>query len=115
MQAIVRGTNVSDKRKWFKDTVGNADILTGTNRYNRRFQQSRRHLNKFARKMMTNNKGRIYDNVTYKKKSGPLDVLRSKSNSVYDVSNRYDPISMFARLGQKKFGNKQSIKNLKSV
>ena len=124
-----RGTDFSDKRKWFKDMLSDAAILTGTQRYNRRFKQSQEHFDKvaghykgyklsttghslggaIAEHINTNNEGRVYDSITYSRGTGPADVLRKKSNSVYDVSNRYDPISMFARLGNKLSGTKQSI------
>ena len=117
------------KEFFFKDLVSDAAILTGTQRYNRRFKQSQRHFDKVAEQykgyklrttghslggaiaehINTNNKGRVYDSITYSRGSGPADVLKKKSNSVYDVSNRYDPISMFARLGNKLSGNKQTV------
>ena len=124
-----RGTALSDKRKRFKDAVSDLAIAFGAQGANRRFRQSQRHFDKvaghykgyklhttghslggaIAERINTNNKGRVYDSITYSRGTGPMDVLRKKSNSVYDVSNRHDPISMFARLSNTVRGKKQSV------
>ena len=62
-----------------------------------------------AEHIKTNNEGRVYDSITYSRGAGPADLLKKKSNEVYDVCNRWDPISMFARLGNKITGKKQSV------
>ena len=57
----------------------------------------------------TNNQNRVKNSVTFSRGSGPMDLLKKKSNTVYDFSNRYDGISAFARLQNKLSGKKQTV------
>lgn len=121
-----RGTALNKKSR-MKDLLSDWAITTGTEKKNRRFQQSAHHfndvLNKYEKDGYTFNttghslggqiakhvndkyRGKVKDNVVFSRGTGFLEPFRRKYHNTVDISNRHDLISLGARLQ----GGKQII------
>lgn len=126
-----RGTDFSDKKRWHKDLKSDLMIGMGMQGLDPRHRQANRTYDKVKKAMpgyevsvtghslggslanhVAKNRKSSDKAVAFSRGSGPMDLLKKKSNKVLDVSNRYDPISMFARLQNKTQGKEQSINKM---
>mmetsp|Transcript_10329 Transcript_10329/g.13425 ORF Transcript_10329/g.13425 Transcript_10329/m.13425 type:complete len:214 (+) Transcript_10329:301-942(+) len=115
-----RGTDLSDKKRRMKDVYSDLHIAAGTQRKDKRFKQS----NKRFRAMAADDKYKDYKlNVTghslggsltdfvakknedlvntayaFSRGAGPAEAHRLKAKATVDFSNRYDPVSHYARV-----------------
>ena len=124
-----RGTDPHDKKTIVKDFISDAAIFTGTQRFNKRFRKSDDEFQKLKTKyagydvdvtghslggaladyVAKRNIGRIGSAYTYSRGTGPVDMFRNSSYKTFDISNRFDPISLSGRIGNKVHKNKQEV------
>lgn len=127
-----RGTDMADKKRWHKDVRSDFLIATGLQNLDPRHRQAHRHLQKVkstlkgydidvtghslggsvANYVTKKNPDVVKKSIAFSRGTGPMELLQKKSNRTIDVSNKYDPISMFARLqGGKQYVNKNKSKS----
>ena len=114
-----RGTDPNDKKTKTKDFISDLAILSGTQRFNKRFRDSDDEFQKLKTKyagydvdvtghslggaladyVAKRSIGRIGGAYTYSRGTGPMDMFRNSSYKTFDISNRFDPISLSGRIG----------------
>lgn len=127
-----RGTDFSDKRRWYKDVFSDLMIATGTQGLDPRNRRSVRAYDHVKKSLpgydvsvtghslggsianyVTNHRKSVNSAIAFSRGTGPSEILRKKSNKVLDASNRADPISMFARMQNKLQGKNQIVSKTK--
>ena len=119
-----RGTQIFSK-KGVKDIISDLAIMTGTEKFNRRFKQAERQFEKAERKYpgykinttghslggqlatyLARTKGnKVAENVSFSRGSGFAEPFRRRPSQTTDISHGGDLISLGARLSRGKRGS----------